>query len=464
MRQNKKNKLSAFVVTSALASVLASSNAWTEPQIIYRETFGYCTGSLGKSAADETDWAGFVSGHPKEKVSNLKVFSYGFSDISGSVNSNPLGLAQGYSFWWKPVYGLSVLTSEFQFDAAILKSATTVIEYKQRLSGVDAALQPNKTHLAIRIDDTWYISSDFIQQIKPGNWEQAQVAPALLSYGTVPAFDGLGPHLPETFGVPLPAAGTVKAFGLFMNEVNGRVRFDNFIIKAEVPEDGPIDTGVQEPQVAACPTESPDRVGGGGQPTPPPDDDDGDSGEDRGTPDTPTPTPTATATGDGSALGEQHGTQFEFCPIKEQGRGRTITISNKARTTLLRKIPQVTFEDLRDRAILALLGQRPMPLGALVNSKLGDYNAIAGAVSLSVRAKARPLTLRLRANSKKALQAYLGAAGAPRDPLAPLLIKTGVHASHVITQRALCAADIRAIVKARARQAKVAVVGVYTPR
>ncbi len=467
MKQEKILKKSLLCAVSVLVAGAPLSVLRAEPQIIYRETFGYCTGSLGKLAADQTDWVGLISGHQKERISNLKVFSYGLSDVGGSVNSNPAGFAQGYSFWWKPVFGLSVLTSEFQFDAAILKSATTVIEYRQRLSGVDAAAQPNRTHLAIRIDDTWYISSEFIQQVKPGSWESAQLIPASLSYGTVPALDGVGPQLPESFGVPLPAAGTVKAFGLFMSEVNGRVRFDNFVIKADVPSGSSIDPSVQEPSVAPCPTESPDWLGGDGQPTPPPDDDDSDSGVDHETPDTPTPTPTPTPSAEATSTilpVEQHGAVFEFCPVKQQGVGRAITLTGKARATLSRKVPQATFDDLRDRTILAILGQRPMPLGALVNSKLGDYDALSGTISLSTRRAARPLKLRLKANSKRALEAYLSSAGAPRDPLAPLLLNTGVHSAHVVTQKALCTADLRGIVKARARQAKVAVVGVYTPR
>ncbi len=471
MKQGNRGNFSSLCVASALAAALLPAAARAVPQTIYRETFGYCTGTLGKPAADETDWVGLVSGHPKERISNLKVVSYGSADIGGSVNSNPAGLSQGYSFWWKPVFGLSILTSEFQFDAAILKSTTTVIEYRQRLSGVDAVAQPNKTQLAIRIDDTWYISSEFVQQVKPGAWESAQVFPAALSYGTVPVVEGVGPELPATFGVPLPAAGTVKAFGLFIGEVNGRVRFDNFVIKAEVPANSTIDTSVQEPQVAPCPTLSPDWLGGDGQPTPPPDDDDGDTGEDHGTPDTPTPTPTPTATLTPSAEAtgttlpdEQHSTVFEFCPIKQQGQGRAVILTGKVRSTLLRKVPQTTLEDLRDRAIVALLGQRPMPFGALVNSKVGDYDLVTGTISLSTRKAARPIKMRLKANARKVLDAYLGSDGAPRDPLAPLFINMGMHAAHVVTMKALCAADLRVIVKARARQAKVAVAGVYTPR
>ena len=127
MKQGKRKNVKFLCAASALATALTPFSSHATPQTIYRETFGYCTGSLGKPAADQTDWVGLVGGHAKERISNLKVFSYGLADVGGSVNSSPAGLAQGYSFWWKPVYGLSVLTSEFQFDAAILKSTTTVI-------------------------------------------------------------------------------------------------------------------------------------------------------------------------------------------------------------------------------------------------------------------------------------------------------------------------------------------------
>lgn len=449
--------------TSLLAvSMLTAHPAVASPAILYRETFGYCSATLGKEAADQTGWMGLVSGHTKERISNLKVFSYGLSDIGGSVNSNPIGLAQGYTFWWKPVYGLAVLTTEFQFDVALLNSTSTTIEYRQRLSGVDVALQPNKTRLAIRVDDTWYISNEFVQQVRPGSWESAVVTPASLTYGVVTALDGVGPQTPESYASPLPLTGTVKAFGLFLDEVNGRVRFDNFMIKGEPPADGSIPTGVEDPDVSKCSPDSPDRSGGS-QPTPTPDPDDGDGGVDHWMPDAPTPTPTPAITSTPQGV-EQIQTVYQFCPVKEQGRGRKVVVPSKTRNALFKATPQTTLQDLRDRAVIAVLSQQSMPLGALVNVRFGDLNALSGAFTLSGRAAARPTKIKLRTVSRNALQAYLAHPDAPKDVAAPLFINTEVTSSRVITERALCSADLKVMLKARAQQARVSVAGVYTPR
>lgn len=457
MRRVKQiRKQQRFGVTCAVAATLCcAAAAYAEPKTVYRETFGYCSGTVGRDAAAETNWVGLVSGLPQAKISNLKVFSYGTRDVGGSVNSNPLGLAQGYSFWFKPVYGLTLLTAEFQFDVGILKNSQARIEYKQRLSGIDPNGLPNKTHLAFLIDDVWYISGDFVRQLRPGVWESAQLAPGALTYGTVPHSAGRGPTTPVEFGAPLPAAGTVRAFGVFLDEVNGRVRLDNFTIKGLLPSDGSISGDVQEPDVSLCPPSSPDR-NGGGSPTPPPDEDDGDGSSDNFVPDpiaTPTPAPGPV---------ETHGTVYQFCAIKEQGTGRRVVVSSKARAAMLRRIKGVTLLDLRDRAMISLLAQRVMPLGAMVNVKRGDLDLQQGLVTLATRPSTKPVRLRVRGAALQSLQRYLEHAGAPKEATAPLFIHAGAvpHAKHVTTQRALCLADVRSMLKVRASQAKVPLQGI----
>jgi hypothetical protein len=448
----------------------SAAHAHATPQIVYRESFGYCTGSAGKLAADQTNWAGFVSGNLKERISNLKVFTYGLGDIGGAVNSDPRGLAQGYAFWWKPVYGLSVITSEFQFDVGILKTQGAVIEYQQRLSGVDPTSQPNRTRLALRIDDTWYISSESMQQIRPARWERVEIAPAALTYGTVPVVEGRGPLMPESFGVPLPVSGTVKSFGLFMTEVNGRVRFDNFIIRAEVPVESGIDRSVKEPSVAACPADSPDLIGGATQPTPAPDDDDSDTGVDYEIPEplAPVPTPQATpgAGGAGSKTGPtgQGSVVYEFCPLQQQGVGRSVSLSSRTRSALMRKIKVNSFEDRTDRAIIAVLSQRPMPLGALVNARVGDYDPASGILTLATRSARYPSKLKLRKQARQALGTYLGSPDAPSELLAPLFAGPVQQGMAGRTERALCLAELRAVIKARAKQGKVSVRGLSSSR
>ncbi len=442
-----------------LASTLCAATAVkAEPPTVYRETFGYCTGTIGKDAASEVNWVGLVSGLPQAKISNLKVVSYGVLDVGRSVNSTPLGLAQGYSFWFKPVYGLTLLTAEFQFDVGLLKNSQALVQYKQRLSGIDPAGQPNKTHLAVLVDNVWYISDQFVRQKMPGVWEAAEFAPGALSYGTAPYMVGLGPTKPADSGAPLPAAGTVRAFGIFMDEVNGRVRIDNFTIKGPPPSDGSISTDEQEPDVSLCPSSSPDRNGGGGSPTPPPDEDDGDSNPDRFVPDpisTPTPVPVVS-----------HGALYQFCAVKEQGAGRRVLVSGKTRAAILKKITGATLNELRDRVMVSLLAQRSMPLGALVNVKRGDYDHKTGMITLSTRTAAKPQRFKLRGAALRAMQAYLGHTAAPQEITAPLFLDgvASAHALHVTTQKALCFGDVRALLRGRAIQAKVQIPGVSSGR
>ncbi len=439
-----------FVASMTVVSVAHISEVLAQNDTIYRETFGYCTNSLGKEAAGEAKWYGVVSGLPVEKVSNLKVFSYGSTSIGGSVNSNPLGLSQGYAFWFRPVYGLSVLTSEFPFDAGLIKSGASEISYKQRLSGIDPANQNNSTQLVFLIDDTWYISKEAAQQVRPGVWEDVVVSPSSLTYGTVPLVAGLGPVTPTSYGSPLPAAGTVRAFGVFLTEVNGRVRLDNVVIKTTLPAGSGIPTTPQQPRVEACPATSPDRTGQGGGQTPP-SEDDGDSTPDRGIPDPVAP----------SSAGELHPVTYSFCPLKQQGTGRAVGLSPRTQAALLKKIPTATLTDLRDRAIIALLAQRPLPLGALVNVRVSDYDASKGILTVSSRKAAKPIRLRLRGSAKRAIARYVAFTGAPTEPTAPLFLSSKMGALHATARTAVCLGELRSMAKTRAKTAKVSIAGIY---
>jgi len=425
-----------LVATGVMITGIGVGDALAQNDTIYRETFGFCSGSLGKEAAGESAWYGVVSGLGVEKVSNLKVFSYGSTVIGGSVNSNPVGLSQGYAFWFRPVYGLSVLTSEFSFDVGLIKSGAARIAYKQRLSGINPSNQNNATQLAFLVDNTWYISQEATQQARPGVWEDVTVSPSTLTYGTVPLVAGLGPVIPSTYASPLPAAGTVRAFGVFLTEVNGRVRIDNFVIRTTLPAGSGIATGEQQPNVELCPASSPDRSGQGGGQTPP-SSDDGDSSPDRGIPDS-----------SSSGNGDVHSVTYSFCPIKQQG-------------TATKDTSKFTFIDLRDRAIIAVLGQRSMPLGSLVNVKVGDYDSTKGTLTLSTRAAAKPKRIRLRGAAKSALAQYATFVGAPTSPSDPLFLSANMGAPHSTVRSAVCLSELRSMAKSRAKSAKVSIAGIY---
>lgn len=438
-----------FVVVLGVLLGARAEQAHAQTDTIYKETFGFCSGSLGKEAAGESKWFGVVSGLPVEKVSNLKVFSYGSTSIGGSVNSDPRGLSQGYAFWFRPVYGLSVLTSEFSFNVGLIKSGAAEISYKQRLSGIDPSNRNNSTQLVFLVDNTWYISREASQQVRPGVWEDVTVSPSLLSYGTVPLVAGLGPVIPSAYDSPLPAAGTVRAFGVFLTEVNGRVRLDNFTVRTKLAAGSGISTDVQQPRVDACPASSPDRSGQGDGGTPP-SSDDGDSTPDRGVPD-----------GSGAGTVDTHNVVYSFCPIKQQGSGRAIAVSSRARASIIKKIAPTTLTDLRDRAIIALLAQRPLPLGALVNVKVADYDATKGTLTVVARGKAKPTRIRLRATAKIALAQYATFAGAPTNPADPLFLSEKMGALHTTLRSAVCLGELRAMAKNRAKSAKVSIGGIY---
>ncbi len=449
VKQRVLSKCVGFVAAWAVVSGVAVNQAVAQNDTIYKETFSFCSGSLGKEGASESRWFGVVSGLPVEKISNLKVFSYGSAVIGGAVNSAPSGLSQGYAFWFRPVYGLSVLTSEFSFDVGLLKSGASEISYKQRLSGINPANQNNQTQLAFLVDNTWYISREATQQIRPGVWEDVTISPASLSYGTAPLVAGLGPVIPSTYGSPLPSAGAVRAFGIFLTEVNGRVRLDNFTIRTTLAAGSGVATSIQQPNVSSCPLSSPDRTGAGGGDTPP-SSDDGDSTPDRGVPD---------ASGSGAI--DTHSVAYSFCPIKQQGTGRAISVSARARAALVKKIPAGTLTDLRDRTIIALLAQRPLPLGALVNVKVGDYDPVKGVLAVSARAAAKPTRIRLRGAARSAIAQYVSSSEAPKGPSDPLFLSSKIGALHTTVRSAVCLSELRAMAKTRARNAKISIGGIY---
>lgn len=445
-------QLSAAMITT----LMLSAPALADTQTIYKETYTFCTGTvLGAEAAGQAGWLGLVGGFPQAKVGNLKVFSYGKTEVGGSVNSNPVGLSQGYGFWFKPVYALTILSREFPFDVGLIKNSNARVQYAQRLSGVNLAGEANNTRIAFLIDNTWYISQEFSRQQMIGIWENVEVSPSSLTYGTVVPADGLGPMTPTVYNAPLPAAGTVRAFGVFLDEVNGRVRIDNFSIKTVLPSGSSISTNVQEQDVMQCPETSPDRTGDGGGQTPP-NPDDGDTNPDQNVPDPVVPTP---GPGDGGTSSVVYG----FCPVKQQGTGVRVQLTRQGRAAILRKVKKSSSVNLRDRAIISILAQRAMPMGALVNMKVGDYNPQTGVLTVSARAGVKPLAIKLGNAQQAALQEYLASAGAPTNPIAPMFLSKGSLVKPAASPNALCIAEIKTMLRSRAAKAKIGIAGVTKP-
>ena len=449
------NKRSFFALTSipslAAAFLCAAAPALAGPATIYKETFGFCTASIGSVAADEAGWFGLKSGRSKARFGNLKVFSFGSSKTGGSVNSEPRGLSQGYSFWYKPTYGLTVLTREFQFDAALLGNPTTVVEYDQRLSGINGLFEPNRTQLAFLINGVWYISEQGTAQNNGGlAWESVAVFPSALRYGTVSTVGEVGPEIPLSYSEKLPEAGTVQAFGVFLSEVNGRVRIENFTIKAEIPSDASVSTEIGEPDISSCPITSPDR-GGIAPATPTPGSGGtGDGDEDLGGPpdqiipeETPPPQLTPAEK------------KYAFCAATEQGQGRGLRFSPQVRRAILKNPRKPTLVDLRDRAILTILAQKLMPIGALVNARVANYNLVNKTLILTLRSDGVPTPLKLGSAANSALNRYVTGAGLGGDPAAPLFLKANTRTKLLDSTHTACMRDLRAMVMRRARLAKL---------
>jgi hypothetical protein len=426
------------------AAVFSSTIVYAhgEPVTVYKETFGFCTSSLGQPAAQETGWAAYKAGARLGRFGNLKVFSYGSTQTGGSVNSGPIGLSQGYAFWYKPVYGLSVVTSEFPFDVSLLRDHDTLVEYQQRLSGANELLQPNSTQLAFLIDNTWYISKQSVPQARFGIWSSVSVAPASLDYGLIDAVADVGTKAPASYGASLPETGRVLAFGVFLAEVNGRVRIDNMTIKTSATVASSLATTVQQPSVAACPEGSPDRTGSTPPPvpTPGPDGDGGDGGDgdkpEQEKPDEPLPVSLCT--------GRQQG-----------GYGRVVRLSAEVRAKLVRATSASTVGGQRDRTFITIMSTRPMPIGALVNVTVADFNPAARTIRVKLRPTGGSRRMRLSTKNAAMLSAYLNSLGVAAKPSYPIFSKVGTSSSSLNLAKAACVGELTSSLVRRARAAKV---------
>ena len=457
--------LRAFLLAAATASASGVMDVYAESKTIYKETFQYCTSSLGKPAADETGWMGLVTGLPKEKFSNLKVFSYGSSVIGGSVNSAPHGKAQGYSFWFRPTYGLSVITSELSFDVGLISKYPSTVEYEQRLSGADAAGVMNQTQLIFLIDDTWYISGTATRQEKATSWEPVKLDPSTLLYGVAPYVTGLGAATPTAYNNSLPLTGTVRAFGVFVAEVNGRVRVENFTLTTTGPLPAGLSTTVQEASFAACPATSPD-VTGAPAPTPTPDPEDSEGGIDRGTPELPTPpAQPRPLPGERTAIPGQptpeptphvHTVDASFCSTSEQGAGRRVKVSRERQKAFVSKGIPKTSVGVRDRALAHLYATRIMPIGAAVNVRIGDYDPTTGKLKLSLKRGAVAKTVTLPKPVQATLKRYIASLGAQVAATDPMFGALASDMATIDAKKAACYAELKSVITKRAQAARLA--------
>ena len=238
------------MVALAALSFFLHSNARAQDQfgvVTYRELYNFCSlNTDGTATAQAAGWLALAPNLTVGKPGALKVFTPGIDLGLGAVNSSPVGIGQGHAFWSKPLYGLTIFTQEYQLNANLL----SVVEFDQRLSGINFIGVLDQTRLALLIDSTWYISdTSASQSFNRPVWTRVQFQPRNMTFGTVPFTEGVGPTFPANSGVAYPTSGTLKAVGIFVPEVNGRVRLDNFAVYSSDISSPP---AVQTPNIGAC--------------------------------------------------------------------------------------------------------------------------------------------------------------------------------------------------------------------
>jgi hypothetical protein len=102
-----------------------------------------------------------------------------------------------------------------------------------------------------------------------------------------------------------------------------------------------------------------------------------------------------------------------------------------------------------------------MPLGALVNVKVADFNPSTGTLSVVLRKGAAPVKIKLRGSVRKAIITYMTTAGLGRDATSPLFPKTDKRTKLLDSSHAACSRDLRGIVTERARRARIPVTGLF---
>jgi hypothetical protein len=97
-----------------------------------------------------------------------------------------------------------------------------------------------------------------------------------------------------------------------------------------------------------------------------------------------------------------------------------------------------------------------MPLGALVNIKVLDFNPTTRTITVGVETGGEPLKLKLRPSTAKAVISYMTAGGLTRNATAPLFVMAVNSTKQLDVTRAMCSRDLRGVLTQRARKAKIA--------
>jgi hypothetical protein len=342
---------------------------------LYHESFDYCLSTPGREGAYRAGWVAYREDVRLGKPGYLKVYGPGSDLQVAPLAAESDGGASGNLFWSKETHrhGLYIFTTEKELPL----SDVVFVDYEQRLDGIETEGDLNDgTRLALLVDGIWYLSQSVERQDIRGRFEYVTWSIWDHLYQRAPHRDGFGPATPKGAYHPLPENGTLQGFGVYLTDVTGRVRLDNYALHSSVASEVARDSLFAENQCSrqwACP-------------------------------------------------------QLQLVFRNNAFRARS-TKRRRLRQAL-RRTGVKKFGRLKALALLGIIENRSLSFFAVNHLKVGDLHFRGTRAFLSLRSQSgTPREHRVRISASKALRRYLRQL-APTDLDAPLFPKRGAKKAY----------------------------------
>jgi site-specific recombinase XerD len=114
---------------------------------------------------------------------------------------------------------------------------------------------------------------------------------------------------------------------------------------------------------------------------------------------------------------------------------------------------------LRDKALAYLYATRVMPIGALVNVRVGDYDASARTLKVSLKKGAPTTSVKLSRPVQASLKRYIASLGAQTSATDPMF--GAVTTGNVDVKTAACSPELKRVIAQRAKSAKLSTKRIY---
>ena len=406
----------AILSFSALTTLLVAANAFAGP--VYRDTFQFCsrTGVSSLEANLLVGWKALRKGKSLGDGGTIKSSEIGSPNVLKAFRSFPVGQTSGNLLWTKKTSGLAIFTDEFSFDIGSI----TRVKYDQRFDGLDLTdIERDGSKIAFLIGNIWYISDQTFGVKKRSVWETVSVELSSLTYGMIVGSSLVGPASPKITGVNLPASGTATAFGVYIPEVNDRVRIDNYTL-----EDNAADTAYgpgEEGNLTPCPA-----VNAQG-----------------------TPIPSATPPVKKDA----------FCSETQLQSLGSLKINKKLKKDIVTNLPAKTLKGKRDQSLLSLISLANPRLDLLTNVIVSDYDRVNGVLRLPstvrpdgfIGAVSSTVDTPLDKFSRFYMERYLRRYAKDENLTKPLFPQVNRGTEKLISS-ALCSKQLRRLIRLRAER------------